>query len=125
MYTPFIFTVSSVVQIVLSPKRLDNLLDSLGYIRPNDLKLFEFIDLVQLTIPIPDFNLKSQAVLKNPDLERDPNYFMSMLDLLNSVDSQNMRSVMLETGNVLSTQLHEMKKQGEKCSLLSTISQAL
>ncbi|KAK2949942.1 hypothetical protein BLNAU_15084 [Blattamonas nauphoetae] len=54
-----------ICQIVLSPKRLDDYLDSLGDVQPNHLKLFEFIDLVQLTIPIPDFALNRQAVLKN------------------------------------------------------------
>ncbi|KAK2943801.1 hypothetical protein BLNAU_21279 [Blattamonas nauphoetae] len=78
-----------------------------------------------LTIPIPDYNLNRQAVLKNPELEGYPNYFKSMHDILSYVDSQNIRSVMLETGDILSTQLHEMKNECEKCTPLSTISQTL
>ncbi|KAK2950597.1 hypothetical protein BLNAU_14489 [Blattamonas nauphoetae] len=103
---------------VVSPKRLDDFLSTLD--PPSVLQLDRFIDLIGLTVSMPDFEANRVRVLKEPELELTSKYPVSMEDLLRHLDQEYLQTVFSHTSQQLDSSMRKLENKRNAVESLVT-----
>ncbi|KAK2948598.1 hypothetical protein BLNAU_16497 [Blattamonas nauphoetae] len=84
------------------------------------LTLNKFIDLIGLTVSMPDFEANRVRVLKEPELELTSKYPVSMEELLHHLDQEYLQTVFSHTSQQLDSSMRKLENKRNAVESLVT-----